>query len=159
VDSSLAILIGGTAAFAGTVAHLVARDLGRWRAASAAAGAAAGVAASFLLMLGLATVAPLPVLLSFVALASGAVAYLAFRHDLGGRRAAAAAAGTACVVTAGFLFVVYLAVIAFVAAVGAYLLLRTRLRIGPAMVLMGTTLGGLLAASAMVFWASLTYSM
>lgn len=159
MESSLAILVGGTAAFAGTVAHLVLRrGLGPRRAAVAAVGAATAVAANFLLMLYLATVA-LPAGVGLVALSSSAVAYLVFLRDLGRRRAALAAAGTATVVTASFLFVVYLAVIAFIAAIGAYLLLRTRLRIGPAIILMGTTLSGLLAAFALVFWASLTYVM
>ncbi|MEU8053369.1 hypothetical protein [Micromonospora haikouensis] len=54
---------------------------------------------------------------------------------------------------------VYLAVIAFVVAVGVYLLARDRLRISQAVILTGTTLGGLLAASALVFWVSLSYVM
>jgi hypothetical protein len=159
VDSSLTILIGATSAFAGAVTYAAfLRDLGGRRAALAATGATAGVAASFLLMLALSAVA-LPATLGFVALASGAVAYLMFRRDLGHRRATLAATGTAAVVTASFLFVLYLAVVAFIAAAGAYLLLRTRLRIGPSIVLMGTTLSGLLAASALAFWYSLTYVM
>lgn len=159
MDSSLAILIGGTAVFAGAVAYpLRLRDVGPPRAALAAAGSAAAVTASFLLMIYLANVA-LPATIGFVAISSGVVAYLAFRQDLGARRAALAAAGAACVVTASFLFVVYLAAIAFIIAIGVYLLLRTRLRIRPAMILMGTTLSGLLAASGLVFWISLTYAM
>ena len=54
---------------------------------------------------------------------------------------------------------VHLAVVAFVAATGVYLLVRTRLRINAALVLMTTTLSGLLAASALAFWFSLTYAM
>jgi hypothetical protein len=159
VDSSLAVLIGGTAVFAGTVAHLlVRRDHDPRRAAVAAAVTAAAVTASFLLTLFLATVA-LPAALAFVALAGGAVAYLAFRPDLGERRAALAATGAAGVVTASFLLVVYLGVIAYIVAIGTYLLLRPRLRVGPAMILMGTTLSGLLAASGLAFWVSLTYVM
>jgi len=159
VDSSFAILIGGTAVFAGIVAYVVLlRDLGPRRAALAAAGAATAVTASFLVTVLLATVS-LPVAIGFVALLSGAVAYLVFRRDLGTRRAALAAAGAATVVTASFLFVVHLAVVAFICATGVYLLLRMRLRISQSIVLMGTTLGGLLAASALAFWASLTFSM
>ncbi|GIG88169.1 hypothetical protein [Plantactinospora endophytica] len=159
MDSSLAILIGGTAVFAGAVGYLVLlRDLGTRRAGLAGAGTAAAVAASFLFMLYLATLA-LPALLGFVALSSGVVGYLVLRRDLGTRRGVLAAAGSAAVVTASFLLVVYLAVIAFIAAVGVYLLLRTRVRIAPALVLTGTTLSGLLAASVLVFWVSLTYVM
>ena len=159
MDSSLAILIGGAAVFAGTVAYLVLQgDRGPRRAALAAAGTATAVAAFFLLTIYLATIA-LPAATGLVALCSGAVAYLAFRDDLGKRRAVLAAAGAATVVTASFLLVVYLAVIAFIAATGAYLLLRTRVRIGPALILTGTTLSGLLAASGLVFWVSLTYVM
>jgi hypothetical protein len=159
VDSSLAILIGGTAIFAGAVAYLVfLRDLGPRRTALAAAGTTIAVTASFLLMLYLATLA-VPAAMGFVALFSGAVAYLVFLRDLGPRRTALAAAGAAAVVTASFLFVVYLAVIAFIAAAGVYLLLRIRVRIAPALILMGTTLSGALAASALVFWISLTYFM
>jgi len=159
VDLSLAILIGATALFAGAAGYVAFRgELGRRRAALAAAGAAAGVAAGFLVMLLLATVA-LPATLAFLALAGGAVAYLVFLRDLGRRRAALAAAGAAAVVTASSLFVLYLAVAAFVGAIGVYLVVRTRLRIGPSVILMGTTLSGLLAASAAAFWYSLSYVM
>jgi hypothetical protein len=159
VDSSLAILAAGTAAYAGAVAYLVLlRDLGPRRAALAAAGATTAVTADFLLTLYLAEVA-LPAAVGLVAFFSGAVAYLVFLRDLGPRRAALAAAGAATTVTAGFLFVLYLAVAAFVAATGVYLLVRLRLRIGPAFVLMATVLGGLLTASALIFWVSLTYMM
>lgn len=103
--------------------------------------------------------ASLAILIGGTAFFAGAVAYLVLNGDLGPRRAALAAVGAATVVTAGFLFVVYLAVIAFVVAIGVYLLVRVRLRIAPALVLMGTTLSGLLAASVLVFWISLTYVM
>ncbi|MDM4719752.1 hypothetical protein QTQ03_09245 [Micromonospora sp. WMMA1363] len=159
MDSSFAILVGGTAIFAGIVTQLVLlRDLGPRRAGLAAAATAAAVAASFLLMLSLATVAA-PAVMGLVALLTGMTAYLLFLRDLGRRRAALAAAGAAAVVTASFLFVVYLAVIAFIAAAGVYLLVRVRLRVNPALILMGTTVSGLLAASALAFWASLTYVM
>lgn len=156
MDSSLALLIGGTAAYAGAIAYLVSvPDLGTRRAALATAGTATAVAASFLLMIALANVA-FPATVGVVALLSGVVAYLAFVRDLGRRRAALATAGAATAVTVSFLAVVYLAVIAFLAAIGVYLLLRrVQLRIGPAFILMGTTLTGLLAASALVFWVSL----
>ncbi|AVT29294.1 hypothetical protein C6361_07090 [Plantactinospora sp. BC1] len=156
MDSSLALLIGATAVCAGAVGYLVPpRALGPRHAAVAVA---VGVTGSFLLMLLLASVA-LPAVLGFVALFAAAVAYPVFRRDLGPRRAGVAAAGSAAVVTVSFLFVVYLAVIAFIAAIGVYLLLRDRVRIAPALIMTGTTLGGLLAASALVFWVSLTYVM
>ncbi|MEO3745353.1 hypothetical protein [Plantactinospora sp. B5E13] len=159
MDSSLVILVGGTALFAGAVAYLgLLRDLGRRRAGWAAAGATAAVAVLFALMIYLAHLA-LPAVLGVVALSSGALAYLVLQRDLGRRRAVLAAVGAAAVVTASFLLVLYLAVIAFIGAVGVYLVARTRLRTAPALAFMGSTLGGLLAASVLVFWASLTYVM
>ncbi|MFY1691972.1 hypothetical protein [Plantactinospora sp. WMMB782] len=157
MDSSLAFLIGSAAIFTGAVAYReLHRELGRRRAAVAATGIAVGVTASFLLMLYLATLS-MAALLAFVAVFAAAVGYPAFRRDLGPRRAALAAAGSAAVVTASFLFVVYLAVMAYLTAIGVYLSLRDRIRIAPALLVTGTTLGGLLAASALVFWVSLSY--
>lgn len=159
MDLALAILIGATAVFAGATGYAgFLGELGRRRAALAGAGAAAGVTAGFLVLLLLARIA-LPAAPGFLALAGGTVAYLVLLRDLGRRRAALAAAGAAAVVTASALFVLYLAVAAFVGAVGTYLLLRTRLRIGPSIVLTATTLSGLLAAAAAAFWYSLTYVM
>jgi hypothetical protein len=85
VDSSLAILIGGTAIFAGVVAYLVLlRDLGRRGAGVAAAAAASAVTASFVLMLYLATVAT-PAVAGLVALLTGGVAYMvSFATSAGG---------------------------------------------------------------------------
>lgn len=159
MDSSLALLIGLTAIFMGGVAHRVARrDPGPRRAGLVAAAAAVATAASFLLMIYLAGLA-LPATMALLAVLSGAVTYLAFRRDLGPKRAALAATGAAVFVTACFLFVLYLAVIAFVAAIGVYLLVRDRLRIKGALILAGTTLSGLLAAAVLAFWFSLTYVM
>ena len=158
MDSSLAILIGITAAFAGAVAYYVLRELGARRPGWAAAGTAAAVAASFLLMLYLATINVLATV-AFVLLAAGAIAYLVLRRDLGSRKGALAAAGIALTVTASFLFVLYLAVIAFIAAIGVYFLLRSRVKIKSAIILAGTTLSGLLAAAALTFYLSLTYAM
>ncbi|GGO26684.1 hypothetical protein [Micromonospora parathelypteridis] len=157
MDLNLVIIIGGAVVFGGAVAYLVLlRERGAQRAALAAVGVAAVLAASFLLMLLLARLA-LPAVLVFVALFSGAVTHLVFRRELGARRAALLAAGATIVITVSALFVLYLAVIAFILAIGVYLLLRIRLRLAPALVLMGGTLGGLLAASAGAFWISLTY--
>lgn len=159
VDSALTLLVGGTAIFAGAVAYLVTlRDRDWRRAGLAAAGAAGAVIAGFLLMLALATVS-VPATVGLVALVTSPVAYLVLVRDLGGRRAALAAAGTTAVVTASFLVVFYLAVMAFIAATGVYLLVRARLQINAALVLMSTTLSGLLAAAALAFWISLTYAM
>ena len=157
MDLNLMIFIGGAVVFGGAVAYLVLlRERGAQRAALAAVGVAAALAASFLLMLMLARFA-LPAALGFVALFSGAVTYLAFRRELGARWAALLAAGATIVITASALFVVYLAVIAFIVAIGVYLLLRVRLRLLPALLLTGGTLGGLLVASAGAFWVGLTY--
>ncbi|MDG4781858.1 hypothetical protein O7614_19565 [Micromonospora sp. WMMD961] len=157
MDLNLMIFIGGAVVFGGAVAYLVLlRERGAQRAALAAVGVATALAASFLLMLMLARLA-LPAALGFVALFSGAVTYLVLRRELGARWAALLAAGATMVITASALFLVYLAVIAFVVAIGVFLLLRIRLRLAPALVLMGGTLGGLLATSAGAFWISLTY--
>ncbi|GAA4256475.1 hypothetical protein [Dactylosporangium darangshiense] len=59
-----------------------------------------------------------------------------------------------------FLVVLHLAVMAYVGAIGVYLLLlRERVRIAPALIVMGTRLSGLLAAAVLVFWIGLTYVM
>ncbi|GIF63420.1 hypothetical protein Ais01nite_14550 [Asanoa ishikariensis] len=159
MDSALAIVIGGTGIFAATVAYLVTLgDHGRQRAALAAAGAAVAVAVGFLLMLLMAEVSVLATT-GLLALLAGAVAYRVFLRDLGRRRAMLATAGATAVVTASFVLVVYLAFVAFVAAVGVYLLVRVRLRISAALVLASTTLSGLLATAALAFWLSLSYAM
>jgi hypothetical protein len=88
---------------------------------------------------------------ALVAVFTGAVAYLVLVRDLGRRRAVWAGVGAAVLISISFAFVSYLAVLAFLGAAGAYLLLRLWLRIRPALWVMGGTLGGLLAASAFVF--------
>ena len=159
MDASLQVLIAGTAVYGGAVAHLVlVRRLGHRRAALAAAGTAAAVAAGFLFAIYLATVA-LPAVFGFVALVAGGTTYLSFRGDLGPRRAAVTGACAAAVVTVSFQAVLYLALIAFIAGIGVYHLVRTRYRIRPAMIMMGSTVSGLLAAAGLAFWVSLTYVM
>jgi hypothetical protein len=140
------------------VAYYVLREFGARRPGLTAAGTAVAVAASFLLMLYLATV-NLVATVAFVLLAAGAVAYLVLRPDLGARKGALAATGIALTVAASFLFVLYLAVIAFIAAIGVYVLLRSRVKIKSAIILAGTALSGLLAAAALAFYVSLTYAM
>ncbi|NLU78872.1 hypothetical protein HCA58_10865 [Micromonospora sp. HNM0581] len=86
-DSSLAILVGATATFVGAVAFLVTVGDGNRRRAVVAAVEATGAAtAVFLLLVFVATVA-LPASVALVALITGAAAHLAFRRDLGRRRA------------------------------------------------------------------------
>ncbi|MGW0507524.1 hypothetical protein [Micromonospora sp. NPDC003241] len=76
MDSSLAIVIGGTALFAYLVLR---RGAGSRRAVLVAGGVTLGVVASFLLMPYLATVW-LPAVVGLVAPLSGVVAYLVLRH-------------------------------------------------------------------------------
>ncbi|MEV6636325.1 hypothetical protein AB0M54_36825 [Actinoplanes sp. NPDC051470] len=151
MDSSLALMVGFAACYAGGVSlpALVPR-LGFQRAFLAAAGVVGGVALSFVLMLMLARV-HVGLTEVVVLLFTGAVAYLVLRRDLSGRATVWASIGSAVLIGACFLFVSYLAVLAFIGAAGVYLLLRLFLRTRPALLLMGGTLGGLLAASAAVF--------
>ena len=100
----------------------------------------------------------LAILIGITAAFAGAVAYYVLR-EVGARRPGLTASGTAAAVVASFLFVFYLAVIAFIAAIGVYFLLRSRVKIKSAIILAGTTLSGLLAAAALTFYLSLTYAM
>ncbi|WP_433606244.1 hypothetical protein ACQP2P_29530 [Dactylosporangium sp. CA-139114] len=155
MDIALALLIGLIAVYAGGVAALVLRrPLGPARALTAGAGTAAGVVAAFALMLLFAHVW-FPGTLIVVALFAGAVAYLTLLRDLGGAKAGPAALLGALLTCGSFVFVSYLAVMAVLGAAGVYLVLRQWLRMRPALLLMGGTLGGLLAASAAVFAAAL----
>lgn len=151
MDSSLALMVGFAACYAGGVSlPVLVPRLGFQRAFLAAAGVVGGVALSFVLMLLLARV-HVGLTAVVVLLFTGAVAYLVLRRDLGGRATVWASIGAAVLIGACFLFVSYLAVLAFIGAAGVYLLLRLFLRTRPALILMGGTLGGLLAASAAVF--------
>ena len=96
---------------------------------------------------------------ALVALFTAAVAYLTFTRDLGRRRAARHAAGAAAVTTLCFAFVSYLAVLALVAAAGAYLLQRRRHQISQAAMTMGTTFSTLIAASAGGSFVTLVYNL
>jgi hypothetical protein len=157
MDLSLMIYIGGAAAFAGVVAYLLLRrEQGTPRAALAAAGTTAAVAASFLLMLLLARSVSALAAMGLLAVLSGAITYLVFRRDLGPRQAALIAVGATIVIGAFSLFVIYLAIISLILAAGVYLLLRTRLEVAPALVLMGGALTGLLALSGAAFWIALS---
>jgi hypothetical protein len=155
VDFSLAILIVLTALYAGAVTLLVVARKDSPRAAlAAAARVMAVVAGTFLLMILLAHVA-YPATAALAAVFSFLAARRALVDDLGLRNAGWAAAATAVVIAAAFLLVSYLAVMALIGALGVYQLLRLRLRTRPALVVMGGTLGGLLAAAAAMFAAAL----
>lgn len=155
MDYSLALMIGFAACYAGAVSlvALVPRR-GFQQAVFGAAGVVAGVASSFVLMLLLARV-HFALTEVVVVLFTGAAAYLVLRRDLGKRATVWSAVGAAVLIGACFLFVSYLAVMAFIGAAGIYLLLRLFLRIRPALLVMGGTLGGLLGASAVVFAVAL----
>lgn len=90
---------------------------------------------------------------------AGVIAYLLARRDLSPKWAALTAVGCGVVVGATSLFVIYLAPLSFIAAAAAYLVLRRRLSVKHALVASATTFAGLLAASVLAFWLTLTYSM
>jgi hypothetical protein len=155
IDSSLAVLIALTALAGGAVAFVTqARPRGSTRALLLGGGVTLGIVAAFAALLALAH-------LSLIAtdvlagLLAGLVAWAILLPDLGRRRTIAAAAGITLVMAAAFLFVFHLAVMAFVGAMSLYALIRTRIRLAPALILTGTTLSGLLAAAAAVFWIGL----
>lgn len=145
------IMIVLVALYAGVVAFVASiRPRGLERAAVVGGVTVAAVTGSFTAMILLAQVS-LPATWVLAALFTGAVAHLVLLPDLGRARAALTAAGAALLIGAAFAFVSYLAVLAFVGAAGVYLLLRLGLRTRPALLVMGGTLGGLLAASGLVF--------
>ncbi|MFG1606776.1 hypothetical protein [Actinoplanes sp. NPDC049265] len=156
MDSSLALMIGLAACYAGaTSLPALVRRLGLQRAVAAGVGVVAAVVLAFALMLLLARVhvgATAVVVLLF----TGAAAYLVLRPDLDQRAATGTAIGVAVVIGAAFVFVSYLAVMAFIGAAGVYLLLRLFLRIRPALLVMGGTMCCLLAASGAVFAVALS---
>jgi hypothetical protein len=155
MDSSLALMIGFAACYAGaTSLPALVRRLGLQRAIPAGAGVVAGVVLAFVLMLFTARV-HVGVTEVVVLLFTGAAAYLVLRPDLDRRAATWASAGTAALIGVAFVFVSYLAVMAFIGAAGVYLLLRLFLRIRPALLVMGGTMCCLLAASGAVFAVAL----
>ncbi|WP_157017642.1 hypothetical protein [Cryptosporangium arvum] len=156
MDSFLAVVFGLAALYAGGVIFVVsAGRQGPQRAAANGAGAAAGVAAALVLMVLLAHVA-VAALVAAVVLFSGAIAYFVLVRDIGRRPAALTAVGAAALISLSFLLVSYLAVLAFIGAAGIYLLLRLWVRTRPALLVMGGTLSGLLAASGVVFAVALS---
>ncbi|BCJ55965.1 hypothetical protein Asp14428_74400 [Actinoplanes sp. NBRC 14428] len=155
MDLALAVLIALATFYAGAVTLLVVARTASVRAAPAAAArVAAVVGAAFLLMVLVAHVA-YPATVALAVVLSFAAARRVLVDDLGPRRAAVTGAVAALLIGAAFLFVAYLAVLALIGALGVYRLLRLRLRTRPALVVMGGTLGGLLAAAAATFAAAL----
>jgi hypothetical protein len=156
MDSSLALMIGLAACYAGAVSlPVLIRRLDVQRAVPAAAGVVAGVVLSFLLMLLLARV-HLGLTEVVVLLFVGVAAYLALRPDLGQRGTLWTAAGVSALIGVAFIFISYLAVLAFIGAAGLYVVLRLFLRIRPALLVMGGTLCCLLAGSAALFAVALS---
>jgi hypothetical protein len=156
MDLALAILFGLAALYAGMVIFLVlVGSRGPQGAAASGAGAAAGVAACLALMVLLAQVT-VAATIAAVVVFSGAVAYRVLVRDVGRPRAALAGIGAAALISLSFAFVSYLAVLAFLGAVGVYLLLRLWVRARTALLVMGGTLSGLLAASGLVFALALS---
>lgn len=156
VDFALVALIALVATYTGGVTAVVRlRHAGPTRALLEGLVAAGGVAASFAVMLTLAHVW-LPGTVIAAALLAGGVLYFAVMRDLGPTRAGAAAAGGGLLIGLSFLFVSYLAVMALIGAAGVYLVLRLRLPVRPALLVMGGALGALLAASAGVFMLALS---
>jgi hypothetical protein len=160
VDIALIALMAFAAIFAGGVVAVInLRPSGVAKAALAGLGSAVGVAGAFALMLVGANLEPtavgMPIMFTVGALFAAAVVYLTLRRDLHRAKAAAVAIAVAAVVTASMVFVSYLAIFSLIGAAGIYLLLRLKLRIRPAMLVMGGALGCLLTASAAVFVAAL----
>lgn len=155
IDSSLAVLIGLTALGAGAVGFVTqARPRGNRRAVGWGAGVALVIVAAFALMIGLAHVSVIATDL-FAGLLAGAVSYPMIRPDLGRNRAVAVACGIGFFMTVAVLVVSYLGLMAFIAAMALYALIRTRVRMAPALIVTGTTLSALLAGSVLVFWIGL----
>jgi hypothetical protein len=156
VDLSLVVLLVVAALYSGAVTALVVpRHQGPRRAVASGIAVAAGVAASLFAMILLARVTVAATVAAEVVFA-GAVTYLVLVRDVGRRRAALAGIGAAALLGLSFAFVSYLAVLALIGSAGGYLLLRLGLRTRPALLVTGGTLGGLLAASAVVFGVALS---
>jgi hypothetical protein len=156
MDLFLAIFFSLAALYSGMVIFLISvGGRGPRRAAASGAGAAAGVGACLVLMVLLAQVS-VAATVAAAAVFSGAVAYLVLVRDVDRLRAALAGLGAAAIISLSFAFVSYLAVLALLGAAGLYLLLRPWLRTRPALLVMGGTLSGLLAASGLVFALALS---
>lgn len=152
MDLALAVLIGGTAAYAGGVGAVKA---GRARALAVGAAVAAAVAAGFVLMVVIANAGvdlwayvPVPFLV-------GAATFLVLRDDVGSRRAWGAAAGLGLLIGAATLYVSYLAPMAFVGAAGVYVVLRRWLPVRVSLLVMAAALGSLLLLAAAAFGLAL----
>jgi hypothetical protein len=148
VDLSLAVLVVLAAGYAGLTVSVS-------RGGRAGTGAAVLVLVAFAVMLGLARVW-LPATFAVAALFAAAVTHLTLSRDLGRRRAVVAATVGGLVIGAAFVAVSYLALMALIGAAGAYPVLRRWLSPRPALLVMGGTLGGLLAGSAAVFAVALS---
>ncbi|GIJ46613.1 hypothetical protein Val02_34990 [Virgisporangium aliadipatigenens] len=156
MDFFLVLLICATAGYAGAVVSIVRlRERGTVRALQEGAVAAVGVAASFFLMVALAN---LSVFASAAAGAVfvGAVGYLALARDLSPAWRPWVTVGLTVLVTAFSLFASYLVLMAFVGAVGVYRLVRLRLRTGPSLVFLGTSLSVLIAGAVGMFAVALS---
>lgn len=149
MDLALAVLIGGTAAYAGGVGAVKA---GRARALAVGAAVAA---AGFVLMVVIANAGadlwayvPVPFLV-------GAATFLVLRDDVGSRRAWGAAAGLGLLIGAATLYISYLAPMAFVGAAGVYVVLRRWLPVRVSLLVMAAALGSLLLLAAAAFGLAL----
>jgi hypothetical protein len=155
MDSSLAFMITGVALYAGAVAFLVLRkQLDTMRSVLAGLFTIVAVAGSFQLMISLAGVT-LWAMYATIALFTATVTYLAFVRDLDRTWTVASTIGAAALVTLASVVVSYLAVMAYIGAVGVYLVLRMWVRVRPALIMMGTALGGFLALSVAAFAVAL----
>jgi hypothetical protein len=87
---------------------------------------------------------------------AGLVTFLVLRGDLGTGRAVAASAGAGLAVGVAFLFILYLAIVAFLVAIVAYLVVR-RLLSNPRFALMTATATytAVALASGAAFWVAL----
>lgn len=148
MDLSLAVLIVLVAGYAGAIVRLT-------HGLAKGAATAVAVLAGFGLMLGLARVW-LPGTFVVALASAAAITYLTLVADLGRSRAGRVAVAGGLVIGAAFAFVSYLALMALIGAAGIYLVLRRRLRVRPALLVMGGALGTLLAGSAAMFAVALS---
>jgi len=155
VDVTLVILFILAALYSGgmtAIAQLRAR--GPRTAARTGAVTAVVVAASLFLMVLLAHVT-VPLAVVGAGVFSAAATYWTLAADLGRARATATAIGMGILIALCFLGVAHLAVLALIGAAGVYQVIRLFLRTRPALLVMGGTFGGLLAASVAVFVVAL----
>ncbi|GAB3283511.1 hypothetical protein [Kineosporia babensis] len=154
-DISLVVLFLLTAAYTAVTGSFVAAKRQHGSPVLVGGAAFAGVLA---FLFGVLLIANLSVIAALVVsvLASGVGCYRLVRADLTQNQAITVAVGATLLVAAVGLFVLYLALISLIVAGSSYLVVRLWWQARATLVAMGTMLGGLLAASAVVFGIALS---